>query len=450
MKLKYKLLIVVISIACKVDAQNIGLYVGESLPDIYLNKLINSTQAKTRTSDFFNQLLIIDFWATTCSGCVHALPHLDTLQKVFGSKIKILPVTYEKEDLVNSFWRKSKFTKHLSLPSVVEDEQLTKYFRHQIIPHEVWIFKGVVVGITNEEYVNANNINKILSGEKVNWPVKNDFYSHDQNKPLFDVPEKSNKVGSTDRYTAISGYKEKISLYGTFSGGSGMIRDKQKKTVRTYFINQPIYNSYFFNWVKITNVKLVKPGGSDFLPRPNEVIWEVKDKSKYVYDKKYGYSEEWIRRNSICFESVRPDIGQNDAEVTRQLIADLDSLLNLHVRWEKRKEKVLVLVRTTQTDNMKSKKALTGYYEDKMKKVGSLYHFRDVGIPIPFNMNQQASNPYVFDETGYAGKVDMDLNIASWTDIPAIRKAIAAYGLDLKEEERTVDKFVFSEKDYKK
>jgi hypothetical protein len=37
----------------------------------------------------------------------------------------------------------------------------------------------------------------------------------------------------------------------------------------------------------------------------------------------------------------------------------------------------------------------------------------------------------------------MILNIPSWTDIPAIRKALKPYGFDLKEDKPVVDQFVF-------
>jgi len=65
-------------------------------------------------------------------------------------------------------------------------------------------------------------------------------------------------------------------------------------------------------------------------------------------------------------------------------------------------------------------------------------------------LNNVPTNPYVYDGTGYKGEGMMQLGVSDWTDIPAIRKAIQPYGLDLKEEEREVDKFVFTEKDWKK
>jgi uncharacterized protein (TIGR03435 family) len=192
---------------------------------------------------------------------------------------------------------------------------------------------------------------------------------------------------------------------------------------------------------------LVKPS---FSMDPNQVVWEVADRSGYTYDSKAvsGYEQDWIRKHGICFESVHPDTGQTDKDVYKSVIADMNHLLGLNVRWERRREKVLVLVRATDEDRLKSKVHIIqtdAHGEDPRETVkGSSYRFRDWSLSnLSYRLNQQESNPYVFDETHYKGHVDMDLDIPSWTDIPAIRKALRAYGLDLKEEERPVDKFVF-------
>ncbi len=89
---------------------------------------------------------------------------------------------------------------------------------------------------------------------------------------------------------------------------------------------------------------------------------EVSDKAKYVFDRKAAYSPEWIRKNGICFESVYADTGQSDKQVYQSVVKDMDRLLGLSVRWEKRKEKVMVLVRTAKVDKIKNKTLSTIIY----------------------------------------------------------------------------------------
>ena len=288
--------------------------------------------------------MIIDFWATNCAGCVEALPRMEALQKQFGSKIKVLPVTYESEKLVTSFWKNNKYTKNISLLTVVDDKIFNKYFKHQTIPHEIWVYKGKVIGITTSDYVDADNIQRVLDGEKPDWPVKNDFYIFDaHNQSLFSCnPNQIDTSNTSIQYAAISDYKEGVNSEGS-SGGSGIVRNAEKKNIRSYFLNQPIFTSYVLLLNRVIKFgTLVKPG----LINSNEVVWEVKDRSRYIHRKTDGYLQDWIRTNAICFESLKPDTGQTDEQVFRSMISDLNALLGLNVRWEKRKEKVWVLIRT--------------------------------------------------------------------------------------------------------
>lgn len=422
------------------------LKIGDSLPDFLIPRIINSDKPAVRTADFKKQLLIIDFWATSCGGCIAALPKLDALQKQFGDKIKILPVTYEPEKLVIDFWSRNRNTRNLALPTVVEDQLFESYFRHQVIPHEVWVYKGKIIAITIPQYVDEHNIRKVLDGEDIKWPVKNDFYTYNGEKqPLFQLNHSQIDTASTPlKYAAISDYKEGI---GTAFGGWGVVRNKGNKTIRAYFLNQSVYNLYFLSWSAVVPAgKLVRPS----INLPNQVVWEVADKSKYIYnpaDPKGAYQEDWTRQHAICFESLNPDTGQTDAEVYQSVISDLNYLLGLNVRWEKREETVLNLVRTTTEDKLKSKTVLKDH-DDQFQTKGTLQLFRNISINgLVYKLNQQAENPYVYDESHYPGKVDLDLDIPSWTDIPAIRKALSKYGLDLKEEKRMVDKLVFTELD---
>lgn len=423
-----------------------NLSIGDRLPDFSINKLINANKKIALTAEFKNQLLIVDFWATNCSGCVAALPKMDALQKKFGSKIKILPVTYEKGVNVLVFWKNNKYTKNLSLPSVVEDKIFAAYFKHRSIPHEVWIYKGKVIAITSSDFVDASNIEIVLSGQQVSWPVKNDFDVFDATKQFLFTPD-PNQVDTSStfmKYTAISDYKADVNAEGL--GGFGIIRDSRKKIIRAFFLNYPIYNAYQINWnYLIKPAGLVRPSSTLM---PNQIVWEVLDKSRYIFTEGTDALQNWLTKNGICFESVNPDTGQTDIVVHKSIIADLDRLLGLHARWEKRKENVLILVRNDKNILLKSKQTLTGEYDDHLIIKGSLHQFRDLPLnSLITQMNRQADNPYVFDETDYTNNLDMDLNFSSWTDIAGIKKALKPYGLDLKEEERLVDKFVFTEID---
>ncbi len=76
-------LIIATVFCCKTNAQEIGLNIGDKVPDFVIPKIYNSSKKTARLSDFKDQLLIVDFWLRTCAGCVEALPGLERLQKKF-------------------------------------------------------------------------------------------------------------------------------------------------------------------------------------------------------------------------------------------------------------------------------------------------------------------------------------------------------------------------------
>lgn len=442
---KYFLLIVFLFLVRNLIAQS-NLNIGDSLPVFFIKKSINTEKKNLNTANFKNQLLIIDFWSIYCGACVAALPKMQQLQEEFGDKITILPTTNESEKLVQAFWKKNKITKNLSIPSVVEDSLFHQYFKHRGVPHEVWIYNNKVIAITDGEYVDAANIKKVLAGDKINWPIKNDFDQFDATKnALFQIDQNQVNLRNTSvQYAAISDYNESINNSSGLSGGSGIIRDKVRKTIRVFFLNSPIYSLYYINLNKVIQTGTLntpsKSGSS-----PNEILWEVKDPGKYRYQSGSVYQADWIRKNGICFESNYPDTGQTDVKIAKSILDDLDLLLGLKVGWEKRKEKVYLLHRIDKTSSIKSKGPLNDS-ENYISTVGNLHKFRDLPLStLVYKLNQEAKNPYVFDRSDYNDKVDLELQFSSWTDINAIRKSLQAYGLDLQEEDQIVDKLVFKE-----
>lgn len=421
-----------------------SLTVGDAAPDFKLN-LFNDSRESAMLADYRDQLVILDFGNTGCSGCIAALPLMDSLQKAFGGRVKIFWVTPEYKSDIEKFWyrKNNSYTKNSSIAVVSQDSIARAYFKHRSWPHEVWIYKGKVIGITGPDYVDGANIRRVLSGEKISWPVKNDFYVFDGMKePLFQPdPNQIDTGGTFMKYAAMSDYREGVNSIG-FSGGSGIVRDPVKKTIRAFFLNQPIYNSYVMAWMNTIGAKLAKPGRMA-IPGNNEIGWEVADRDKYMFTAGKGYEQDWLRRNALCYESLNPDTGQTDQQVYRAMIAELNSLLGLRAGWERREEKVLVLSGKGNA-RLAAKRKVSD--EQHIVEKGRLKQLRDTPLStLSWKLNQYEGNPYVFQESGYKGHVDLDLDIASWRDIAGIRKALKAYGLELREEARMVDRFIVRE-----
>src|SRR6185437_11984299 len=77
-----------------------GLRVGEKVPDVVVGNIINYKYKTARLSDFKGKLLILDFWATWCSGCIRAMPKMEALEQQFNGRLQVLGVDDETEGRV--------------------------------------------------------------------------------------------------------------------------------------------------------------------------------------------------------------------------------------------------------------------------------------------------------------------------------------------------------------
>lgn len=421
--------------------------IGDYVPDVPLNKIVSydGSTKSGKLSDYKDGLLILDLLNTGCGSCIEGLVKKDQLQREFGNRIRILAVvggegyikgilkreneTYIRKYLMNkrSYLSKQK----VQIPWVVENNLLNEYFPHRVVSHLVWIYKGKLVAVTEQDYVTRENIQFILNGNKNYWPVKNDYLpAINLSIPL--IKQDSNRfVGQMIRYNAISGFFQD----GTFVK-SGVVRDSISHTRRDYIINLPILNAYFSKYIIVNDTAT--------LTDPSHIIMEVKDPWRYLKkDDGSDYNYEYRKRTYICYEGLSPDTLQTEKQAAQRVILNLDNLLGLHGRFEKRKMKCLALYKI---GNLKEITSNNNNNENLSEMDTPEIHIRNGELSsLVWKINQFYGNPPVFDETGFRGKVNMSFSLKSWKDIPALQEKLKGYGLDLKEVDREVEVFVLTE-----
>ena len=392
-----------------------SLKVGEKVPDLLMAKLINYPAKKAKISDFKDQLLILDFWDTYCPSCIQALPKLDRLQQTFGNKIKIMPVTYQTETLIKDFLKKNAYLKNLKLPTVVEDKLLHAHFKHRLISHEVWIYKGVVKAITGMEYVTAANIQKILDGETIDWPVKDDEFSFDPKKPLFTLENASKYTHKSNfnGHSAMTSYRKGIDFKGGLHYDSVMHR--------TSFYNFSIVEAYIALLFNINK--------KDFLTGPSRIVLEVENPADYIYNPEKGFREEWNEKNKFCYEMSTAQTFEKKQRL-QLIVNDLNNRLGINGRYEKRMTKCLVLV---QHGNVAPSDSLG-------MKMGTV-EYTNLDNFIFYQLDYKQKYPPAIDETNYKGK----LWITPSRDLTDLRKQLEPYGIDIIEVERYIEMLVITE-----
>jgi len=163
------------------------LQIGDTLPDILWNLPLqvandpNDERKSINLREFKGKFIILDFWATWCTVCHERFPKLDSLSHQFENlQVMLLndrPSTRDSLENVRKFIGKwaAKFGEPFPMLSAIDTGTFAGFFRHVYLPHYVWIDEmGIVRAITSSKYVNADNIEGMLSDQLFELPYKDD------------------------------------------------------------------------------------------------------------------------------------------------------------------------------------------------------------------------------------------------------------------------------------
>jgi hypothetical protein len=205
----------------------------------------------------------------------------------------------------------------ISLPVVYNCPKLDDYFPCITIPHEVWIYKGKVVGITYSGDLIPANIQGLLDGRSVHMRLKKDRFDVDIRKPLF-IDDNGGSGKETIYRTLITGYIDGL------AGGSGM-RMKNGLATGLYSVNQSLYALIKTAW------------GNEISFDGNRVVFQALDKEKFGFNE----LDSGACHLMYSYDAILPPT--NDSMVFIYMQQDLKRYFNISVKKEKMERKCLVL-----------------------------------------------------------------------------------------------------------
>ncbi|MBB5637265.1 thiol-disulfide isomerase/thioredoxin [Pedobacter cryoconitis] len=142
--------------------------IGGRIPDITLTNVCNYETTKTNLSDFKAKLIILDFWATSCTSCLANSSKTEELQKKYGGEVQFIKVTRQPRAAVLPFLEELYKTHPSAIPVVTDDSALHQLFPHINLPHYVWLDQtGKVVATTTAKQLTAENIDQFLSNDNI-------------------------------------------------------------------------------------------------------------------------------------------------------------------------------------------------------------------------------------------------------------------------------------------
>jgi len=394
------------------------LKVGERMPKLPVFAVANSSYRKINLDTLNDKLVIYDYWATFCSGCVAQFPHLDSLQRIFKDKIQVMLFAEQNRNAVEDFFSRVNKRYHFILPSIIEDTVLDKCFmeKKQWLANYFWVKNGVVVAYTNAKGLNENNIRLVLSGkplpeEQLAPPIFERVLDHSQ--PL---SWPANPVNSTDvlnhsiltRY--LKAYDGDINFGKTDSGRSITI------------VNCPIAAFYL----------------EAYQVRSFKMLFEVSNE-KHINPR--GVEQD--STNLFCYQLSVPYT--DTARFHKAMQEDLDRIFCFKTSLQLRKRKVYVLYLASgfQKKNLVSK----GGEPDED---GNRYYLTLKNQPFTGLVDELKNIVYgkhfadLIDETGIDYPIDISLD-ADMHNGDQVREELKKYGLDLRTEEREVGMIVVSD-----
>ncbi|WP_418360504.1 TlpA family protein disulfide reductase [Sphingobacterium detergens] len=283
--------------------QTKGLKLGETMTFPAMSPVIRNASPTLVWDSVKSDLIVLDFLMTSCSSCIEALPKNQKLQQLFGDRIKIVPVTFERKEQVERFWNKNDYTKSNTLPVVVEDRDLKNLFPHQGVSHLVWIKNNKVLAITAGDMLTEKNILQALSSDDLKeWPIKDDFF----------VSDTTGKIMGDGFYSRFDGYVNGAKLQYAL--------DTVGEQVRFRAVNVTPIPLFLYLYASIRELPLMKKERIKLAVTDSTRFIEPTDESQSI----------WMKNNAFTYESIWP-ISMGKEELINAIIADLANRLRLNV-----------------------------------------------------------------------------------------------------------------------
>jgi thiol-disulfide isomerase/thioredoxin len=168
-----RLLVILILLTFSSNVNSLPLTLGDKLPGIAISNLVNAPVSTVELQSLKGKVIVLDFWATWCKGCIEGFPKMQSIQNKFADKVQIIAVTDEGTDRIKRFLKNRPLNFWMASDSL---GILKQWFPFHSLPHVVIIdAEGIVQAITSGKETTENVIEQVLKGERPSVSFKREI-----------------------------------------------------------------------------------------------------------------------------------------------------------------------------------------------------------------------------------------------------------------------------------
>ncbi|QIH35500.1 TlpA disulfide reductase family protein [Sphingobacterium sp. DR205] len=381
------------------------LTVGQKVPDsfwTYKYKFYSNGDTQTKTLEHLKgSPIIFDFWASWCSPCISSLIETNSFIGKLTEKGNFIAVTSDNKTTALNTWIKQD----LHLPTIIEDKILKKFFPHASVPQVIWIdADGMVRYQTSQEPLSQANLNSFFAGQSLDLKAKPVF---DKNLPILPGIQADKNV--------LQCYQLVLKGYQDYLPVAKYSRNLQEGYFSTSFVNLPLITIY-----------------RDLAPRLFSAIGEP------------FFRENFQIKTDDSIELNRPYTLDLIVPTRDQLIMNkgmvelLNAASGYNAGLQKETRQCLVMKRIGQIPQSIASNGKLNRSIDWEKKI------QIDNAPIAYALgiltDQRLAGKYIVNETGYKGKIDLNIRVTN--DLGELNAQLAKSGMKLENAIRDINVFV--------